>query len=83
MDSETTFEAGTGSGANQSVRAQAVRGDVSPRSHGRGAGREPVLGVYGICVVCHEKTPMARLVAVPATSLCLSCAQKEQRWAFA
>lgn len=34
--------------------------------------------VYGICVVCHEKTPMARLVAIPATSLCLRCAGKER-----
>ena len=39
--------------------------------------------VYGICVVCHQKTPMALLAAIPETSLCLPCARKEQRWAAA
>lgn len=39
--------------------------------------------VYGICVVCHERTPLEDLVARPATSLCRGCARKEQRAAVA
>ena len=36
-------------------------------------------GFYGICVVCRSRTPLARMVAIPATSLCLDCAAQEKQ----
>ncbi len=36
-------------------------------------------GFYGICVVCRSRTPLARMVAMPATSLCLDCASQEKQ----
>ena len=79
MDHETAVEAELAMGATRVARGAEGR---FPALH----TSSPVPfspAVYGICVVCHEKTPMARLVAIPATSLCLSCARKEQRWAAA
>lgn len=65
-------------GPGATVETDAASGTEAARTE-----VEPALAVYGICVVCQEKTPMARLVLAPATSLCLSCAGKEARFAVA
>ena len=35
-------------------------------------------GTYGICRVCAKPIPLARLEAVPTTTLCVPCKQAEQ-----
>lgn len=77
------LEKAKGAAHRGGVSAVTVRGTDSMPPRARVSAAETPPAVYGICVVCHEKTPMARLVAIPATSLCLSCARKEQRWAVA
>ncbi|NPV13951.1 hypothetical protein HPY86_03350 [candidate division WOR-3 bacterium] len=36
-------------------------------------------GTYGICELCGEPIPLARLEAVPAARFCMKCAQKEKK----
>ena len=35
-------------------------------------------GAYGVCVSCRDQIPLARLRAVPATRLCLTCQAAEE-----
>jgi len=34
-------------------------------------------GTYGICTICEEEITLARLNAVPWTSVCISCKEKK------
>lgn len=36
-------------------------------------------GRYGLCEGCHGKIPMARLNALPFTTTCINCQQKQER----
>lgn len=36
-------------------------------------------GAYGICVMCEEEIPEARLLAVPTAKYCVSCQSKVER----
>ena len=36
-------------------------------------------GLYGICEGCSKKIPLARLNALPYTTLCVTCQQDEER----
>lgn len=78
MGSETTTGAETARGAKPAERGEAHRASAR-----RCATDPSAPAVYGICVVCHERTPLEELVARPATSLCRRCARKEQRAAVA
>ena len=46
-------------------------------SRGTARGSRFASAIYGICVVCHEKTALENLVARPATSLCHTCAKSD------
>jgi len=37
------------------------------------------LGTYGMCMECEEEISSARLTAVPWTSLCIACKEKEKK----
>lgn len=37
-------------------------------------------GAYGTCETCSKKIPMARLNALPYTTLCVNCQQDEERF---
>ena len=36
-------------------------------------------GVYGLCEVCNDKIPMARLNALPYATMCISCQRDLER----
>ncbi len=80
MGIEATTAAETARGAKPADPEPAHRSPTARIAAGSSAAP---LAVYGICVVCHERTPLEDLVARPATSLCRGCARKEQRAAVA